>query len=391
MMKFIASNVDAAKAKARRALGEKAVIVATRDLPSGDVEVTASNRPPATNQPQNDQPPPSTPQNQNAPALGAALGTSKQGASNFAAEAREAIDQSALRGNSGSRLNEALEQRFSEDALSKLRGGLSDRGARQGEIPLSDMKMKALYELLNLHGLSDALMRDMIASAASVGVDDDYHRLETAFIESFSFAPLGAVPTTPIMLVGPTGAGKTSSSARLAKTAMEHTGAAFMMTADVGRAGAIEQIKIYGDSLGADYYIVETPMDVEQAIPSAQAGSAIILDTPGVSPFDAGDIAALKSFQQAAGAEPILVLPASGDAVEFTEWAMAFAEFGVRRAILTKFDATKRVGAGLCALHAANIGLCYFAESAFISDGLIPATPEFLTRRFLVSWPGQVG
>lgn len=39
MMKFIASSLDAAKAKAKRALGDKAVIVSVRNLPSGDVEI----------------------------------------------------------------------------------------------------------------------------------------------------------------------------------------------------------------------------------------------------------------------------------------------------------------------------------------------------------------
>jgi len=45
MMKFIASSVDAATERARRALGEKAVIIAVRNLPSGDVEVSASDKP----------------------------------------------------------------------------------------------------------------------------------------------------------------------------------------------------------------------------------------------------------------------------------------------------------------------------------------------------------
>ena len=45
MMKFIASDLDAAKAKAQRALGDKAVIVSVRNLPSGDIEVTASDKP----------------------------------------------------------------------------------------------------------------------------------------------------------------------------------------------------------------------------------------------------------------------------------------------------------------------------------------------------------
>ena len=44
MMKFIASDLDAAKSKARRALGKEAVFLAVRELPSGDFEVTASDK-----------------------------------------------------------------------------------------------------------------------------------------------------------------------------------------------------------------------------------------------------------------------------------------------------------------------------------------------------------
>ena len=118
---------------------------------------------------------------------------------------------------------------------------------------------------------------------------------------------------------------------------------------------------------------------------------AVILDTPGISPFDSGDLAALKSFLEASGGEALLVLPASGDAEEFKEWALAFAEFGVRRAIITKFDATKRVGAALAAAHAGQMALAHFSESPFISEGLLPASAEFLARRLLAGRPGRMG
>lgn len=377
MMKFIASDTDAAKAKARRALGEAAVIVSMRHLPSGDVEVTASDRPEAA--------PP-------------ARGNGHDGAGHWAppaaygVEARQAIDENVRRPGSGARLNEAMEDRFSSDALDRLKGNLANRGGTKPvHVDLSSTKAQALDALLKPHGLGEALRADLIDNASQARMDDDYHRLEVAFAETFTYAPLNFGPATPIMLVGPTGAGKTSSSAKLAKAAMEAGHGAFMMTADVGRAGAIEQIKTYGESLGADYFIVETPPDVEQVLQSHKPSGAVILDTPGVSPFDAGDFAALKNFQEASHAEPVLVFPASGDTEEFIEWAIAFAEFGVRRAIITKFDATKRVGAALCALHAANISLAHFSETAFISEGFLPATPEFLARRFLASMPGKVG
>ncbi len=377
MMKFIASDADAAKAKARRALGDAAVIVSMRNLPSGDVEVTASDRPEAA--------PPVSTHDQNAAGHWSPPGS-------FGQDARHAIDESVRRPGSGARLNEAMEDRFSSDALDRLKGNLSNRGgSRPAHVDLSSEKAQALDALLAPHGLGEALRADLIDNASRARMDDDYHRLEVAFAETFAYSPLTFGPATPIMLVGPTGAGKTSSSAKIAKAAMEAGHGAFMMTADVGRAGAIEQIKTYGESLGADYFIVETPPDVEQVLKTHKPSGAVILDTPGVSPFDAGDFAALKNFREASGAEPVLVLPASGDTEEFIEWAVAFAEFGVRRAIITKFDATKRVGAALCALHAANIALAHFSETAFISEGLLPATPEFLARRFLASMPGKVG
>lgn len=369
MMKFIASSLEAAKAKAQRALGERAVVIAVRNLPSGDVEISASDKP-APNAP--------------APRLEPTFGEA----------ARRVIDEKAGREPTGARLNEPLEKRYAEDALARLRGELSRAGKGGGGAPppdLSDKTAKGLSDLLTPHGVGPYLLKALIDGARHSRIDEDLYRLETAFAEAFSYAPLPVDPATPIMLVGPTGAGKTSSAAKLASAAMENDLSAFIMTADAGRAGAVEQLRTYSDSLGADFFIVETPFDVEKALQINRPQGLVLLDTPGVSPFDAGDMAALRSFRDASGAEPVLVLPASGDAAEFQEWTAAFREFGVRKAIITKFDATKRVGAALAAAHSAQLALAHFSESAFISEGLTPASPEFLARRLLASRPGRIG
>ncbi|MEQ8180036.1 MAG: hypothetical protein RIA10_17020 [Amphiplicatus sp.] len=364
MMKFIASSVDAATERARRALGEKAVIIAVRNLPSGDVEVSAS-----------DKPQPAIPAMRVEPS--------------FADEVRHDIAEARERPAAGARLNEAIEHRFGEDALAKLRGELT-RSKKTVQIDLSDHMVKNLSDLLSPHGISEELLSAIIDGARGSRIDADLYMLEAGFAHAFAFSPLTFSAAAPIMLIGPTGAGKTSSAAKLAAAAIARDGKAFMMTADAARAGAIDQIKTYGDALGADYFVVRTPPDIDEAISLYRPQGAIILDTPGVSPFDPGDIAALKSFQQAARAEPILVLPASGDAAEFKDWALAFREFGVKRAIITKFDATKRVGAALSAAFAGGMALAHFSETAFISEGLLDAHPEFLARRLLASRPGRV-
>lgn len=365
MMKFIASTLDAAKGKAYRALGDKAVILSVRDLPSGDVEVTASDKPaPAAPEP--------APKAQ------------------FAGAARDAVDEGPFRTGAGARLSENIEAKFSEDALSKLSAKLT--GAKHlRPLDMSNATVRSMAEILAPHGVGAALLSALVDGARKSQIDEDLYRLETGFRETFTYAPLHFSPSAPIMLVGPTGAGKTSSAAKLAAGAQARGAPAMMITADVGRAGAIDQIRAYGEALGAEYYIAESPLDVAQILRSHRPAGAVIFDTPGVSPYDSGDIAAIRSYRDAAEAEPVLVLPASGDADEYVDWARAFKEVGVRRCILTKFDATKRVGAGLRAAYEGGLALAHFSETAFISEGLLEASPEFLSRRLIASRPGRIG
>jgi len=365
MMKFIASSLEAGKKKARRALGKDATVVSVRELPSGDVEITAS-----------DKPAPSAPE----PAPKAT----------FAGAARDAVDEGPFKMAAGARLNESIEHRFSEDALARVTGALAG-GKTAAALDMSDSAVKSMAEILAPHGIGERLLAALVDGARQSAIDEDLYRLETAFEKTFQFAPLHFAPTTPIMLVGPTGAGKTSCAAKLASAASQNGPKPMMMTADVGRAGAVDQIRAYSEALNVSYFILESPLDAAQVMRNERPAGAVILDTPGVSPYDGGDVAALRSFQEAAGAEPVLVLPASGDAAEYVDWAHAFREIGVNRCILTKFDATKRVGAGLCAAFEGGLALSHFSETPFITEGLLPATPEFLARRLIASRPGKVG
>ena len=365
MMKFIASSLEVGKAKAKRALGKKATVVAVRELPSGDVEVTAS-----------DKPAPAAPE----PAPKAT----------FAGAARDAVDEGPFKMAAGARLNESIEHQFSEDALARVTGALAG-GQNAAALDMSDAAVKSMAEILAPHGVGEKLLAALVDGARQSKINEDLYRLETAFEKTFQFAPVQLAPTTPIMLVGPTGAGKTSCSAKLAASSSKEGFTPLMMTADVGRAGAVDQIRAYSEALGADYFILESPLDAAQVMRNERPRGAVVLDTPGVSPYDGGDIAAIKSYREAVGAEPVLVLPASGDAAEYTDWALSFREIGVTRCILTKFDATKRVGAALNAAFEANLALSHFSETPFISEGLIPASPDFLARRLIAARPGKVG
>jgi len=294
-----------------------------------------------------------------------------------------------------SALNAELEQRIAAQVLQHLRTNLTskDGSGRAAIDPSSadaDPVLRSLKKQIGEHGLGERLLRQIADEVRDLDTEDEVFALATAFSALFRYAPLQLTPLQPVMLCGPTGAGKTSSAAKLAARAIAAGSRASLFTADIGRAGAVEQLRTYAEALDAEFVPVEAPADVKRAMATGRHRGAVILDTPGVSPFDGGDMAALKSFQEAAEAEPLLVLPTSGDPQEHADWAKAFEEFGARRIVLTKFDATRRVGAGVGAAFAHNYALAHFSDTAFIGEGIRDASPEFLARRLLAAEPGRL-
>ena len=488
---FIAANAEKAKAKAQRAMGHKVILLNIRDLPSGDVEVTAGNEEGAKQYRLNN-PNPVTPIVENASSHETANTNlnnlsdpnnespkrQKSGPFGFFSRKSDKQDQHFIPGqgnpsdnareegalplnnnhsgeeglepsstsdpydgtsaenldyqsadvpqrepqnpatvssghsdqykpldagpntnslagqqlnpeaNSGSRLHETLEQRSTENNLNQLRERLT--GQQQPDTHFDDPAFTSLIGMLRAHGVSNRLMTMILNGARKATVDDDLYQLGMGLKESFNFSPLRSTASVPIMLVGPTGAGKTSCAAKLSALALNENEPATMITTDVGRAGALEQFATYSEKLNIECYAAQTPEEIVTIMKEAQPKGAVILDTPGISPYDAGDLAALKSYQTAIGAEPVLVLPASGDVGEYTDWAHAFRAFGVRSCIITKFDATRRVGAGISAAFEGNMTLTYFSETPFISEGLLPASPEFLAYRLTANYPGRL-
>ena len=360
---FIAPNLQKAKEKVIAELGEEAVIIATRDAPGGGVEIRAAAGP--------------------------------RGPKSAAVESLNQPDNNVL--NQAS-VSDNLERRHVEETLAHLRGELARRktdapNAAAAPAPELDEDDEIFLEnfrkAVGEHGLGHNLITPLALAAMDVDTDDNAEALTEAFAAIFKFAPLELAPLKPIMLVGPTGAGKTSSAAKLAARAIVAGGHMTLMSADVGRAGAVEQISTYADALDAPFFPVESPTEVSALIRDGRVRGGLVLDTPGISPFDKGDMAAVRSLMEAADAEPVLVLPATGDAAEHLDWARAFAAFGVKRCIITKFDAAKRVGAALGAAYETGLALAHFSDAAFIAEGLRDASATFLGER-LLSAPGRL-
>jgi len=115
-----------------------------------------------------------------------------------------------------------------------------------------------------------------------------------------------------VALVGPTGAGKTTTLAKLANHPQVFGGwPAGMLCLDTYRIGALEQLRSYAELSALPLEIAYSPAEVPAALARLDGCEVILVDTAGRGPRQSGEIAALLEPLRGAGPlEVHLVLPA---------------------------------------------------------------------------------
>jgi flagellar biosynthesis protein FlhF len=238
----------------------------------------------------------------------------------------------------------------------------------------------AIARALAWHGVAPGLTRRLTAAAAASGADSEALALAAALDANLAFAGLALDAARPLMLIGPPGAGKTIACAKLAaRQALAGRGAR-VVTCDAIRAGGVAQLASFTEVLGIPLYVIE---DAAEFADLADQGAPTVIDSPGVNPYNQPELDDLARFIAAAHAEPVLVLPAGGDAAEAADVARAFAHLGPRRLLATRLDAANRFGALLAAADAADLALAATSVSPFVGEGLHSINPLSLARLLL--------
>ena len=281
-------------------------------------------------------------------------------------------------------------------ATEKLGKSIKLTAALEPAEPLSTVKNKGygviaadrLTEIvaraLSAHGVPENLIERISAIIDGLPADDPRQALNAALRARFDFSSVTSVTMKrPIILVGPPGAGKTSCAAKLAAMAGVKGHAAILVTCDVAKAGAVEQLAIYARALKIAAYRARNPAALRRAIDRADQGELIVIDSVGSNPFAISERIALQELAEAADAEPILVQACGGDPEETAELAQCYAEIGVRRLIATRLDASRRLGGILSAADRGHLALAEFSISPEIATGLLPAEATFLSSRLL--------
>lgn len=192
-------------------------------------------------------------------------------------------------------------------------------------------------------------------------------------------------------LIGPTGVGKTTTTAKLAARAVVRYGAdkVTLLTTDSYRIGAYEQLKIYGKILGVAVHAVKDAHDLRLTISALRNKHLVLIDTVGMGQRDerVGD---QNEMFNAAGVQRLLLLNATsnGDTLEDVVRMYLGAEGNkqmpgnnVIGCILTKLDEAASLGTVLDVAVRHRLVMHYMANGQRVPEDLHPINLDYLLHR----------
>jgi flagellar biosynthesis protein FlhF len=180
-----------------------------------------------------------------------------------------------------------------------------------------------------------------LVAASAMAIQDLRQRLDPP-PPSFPAPQGGRGKSGPFVigLVGPTGAGKTTTAAKLAlhpkAFGAKRVG---LLTLDTFRVGAIEQIAQYAEVTSLPLEVVYAVQEMPAALKRLDECAVIVIDTPGRSPRASDANAQWQGMLRAAAPDEVhLVLPATLRADAIATITSALSACRISHACLTKLD-----------------------------------------------------
>jgi len=183
-----------------------------------------------------------------------------------------------------------------------------------------------------------------------------------------------------VALVGPTGAGKTTTAAKLAGRMGLMRGARVgVLSADGYKVGAIGEMSAYSELLGLPMAVARDAEEMPAALQALADCDVILIDTAGTSQRNGQHLGELGTLLEASGAdETHLVLSAASSRAACAEAIERFAQVGATHLLFTKLDESPDPAEALSAAVGSGRPISYLTDGQAVPQDIRPADDELL-------------
>ncbi len=188
-----------------------------------------------------------------------------------------------------------------------------------------------------------------------------------------------------IACVGPTGAGKTTTLAKLAARArLDHGRSVSVISLDTFRVGAIEQWQRYARLIGTPFAVARSREDFERAL-STTTAELVLVDTAGRHHSDTNStwplVECLPSVRDELNV--LVVLPAFLRAKDTEQVIRVYGDVRPSAAVITKLDETEESGGVIQALLEGELPIVYTCQGPRVPEDIRDADSEFIVECLL--------
>jgi flagellar biosynthesis protein FlhF len=260
-------------------------------------------------------------------------------------------------------------RRMLESGLAGLAGTTSsDKRLRQ------PLRARVLEELTAMDIAPDVAMALAALAPLHTNLKDPAHIKLALLVKHLPVVnDLSSVNGGITAVVGPTGAGKTTTIAKLAaRWCMQHGAADLgLVSTDSYRVGARDQLRTFARAVGVPLHAANSGKELALVLQQLKSKKLVLIDTAGMGPRDfrlVEQLAALKSG--APLARILLALPAHGEAHALDEIVRAFARATPAACIITKVDEAASLGAVISAALRHRLQIAYLCDGQRIPADL---------------------
>lgn len=196
-------------------------------------------------------------------------------------------------------------------------------------------------------------------------------------------------PPTVIMMAGLQGAGKTTTSGKLAKMLLKQNHRPLLVACDIYRPAAIKQLEVLGEQLKVPVFSLGdkvSPVEIAKAgLQHAKdnGNDYVIIDTAGRLHIDENLMDELKNIREATSPDEILLVVDAMTGQDAVNVAESFhQQLELSGVVLTKLDGDTRGGAALSVKAVTGCPIKFVASGEKM-DALEPFYPDRMASRIL--------